>query len=137
MEFNFCVELVISFKLLLYLSVTHEYFNLKGVSWLYSNLNCPIEIVRELALVYWPNEYCLLTMDGLSLEESLKDIDANLFRQFREKTKDIGCDELKMDNYVGRWLKARSWDVDKAEKMFRAHYQWSREVKVNIARVVG
>ncbi|VDO03662.1 unnamed protein product [Rodentolepis nana] len=69
-------------------------------------------------------------MDGLSLEETLPSIDPNLFRQFREKTADLKYEKLKSDQYVSRWLKARNWDVDKAEKMFRSHLQWRSENKI-------
>ncbi len=69
-------------------------------------------------------------MDGVSLEESISDIEKPLIKQFREKTSDVQLDDLKKDQYVARWLKARSWDVDKAEKMFRAHLQWAKDVKV-------
>lgn len=70
-------------------------------------------------------------MDGISLEETLPSIDQNLFHQFREKTADVKYEKLKKDQYVARWLKARNWDVDKAEKMFRLHLQWRSENKVN------
>ncbi|VDL60248.1 unnamed protein product [Hymenolepis diminuta] len=70
-------------------------------------------------------------MDGLSLEETLPSIDQSLFHQFREKTADLKYEKLKMDQYVARWLKARNWDVDKAEKMFRLHLQWRSENKLD------
>nr|CDS34833.1 hypothetical transcript [Hymenolepis microstoma] len=70
-------------------------------------------------------------MDGLSLEETLSSVDPNLFRQFREKTADLKYEKLKSDQYVARWLKARNWDVDKAEKMFRLHLQWRSENKLD------
>lgn len=69
-------------------------------------------------------------MDGLSLEETLSNVDQSLFRQFREKTFDLNDEKLKKDQYVARWLKARNWDVDKAEKMFRLHLHWRAENKV-------
>ena len=70
-------------------------------------------------------------MDGLSLEESLSGIDPNLFKQFREKTADLHWPLLQKDQYVARWLKARNWDVEKAEKMFRMHLEWREELKVS------
>ncbi|EUB57245.1 SEC14-like protein [Echinococcus granulosus] len=68
-------------------------------------------------------------MDGMSLEESLSGVDSSLFRLFRQKTSDLQYSKLEKDQYVARWLKARSWDVEKAEKMFRMHLQWRNEVK--------
>lgn len=69
-------------------------------------------------------------MDGLSFKESLSGVDPKLFELFREKTSDLQYPKLENDNYVGRWLKARNWDVDKAEKMFREHLRWRNELKV-------
>ncbi|KAM7541652.1 hypothetical protein Aperf_G00000030148 [Anoplocephala perfoliata] len=70
-------------------------------------------------------------MDGLSLEETLSNVDTNLFRQFREKTSDLKDEKLGKDPYVARWLKARNWDVDKAEKMFRLNLEWRSENKLD------
>ncbi|VDM16780.1 unnamed protein product [Hydatigera taeniaeformis] len=70
-------------------------------------------------------------MDGMSLEESLSGIDSNLFRQFRERTADLQYAKLEKDQYIARWLKARSWDVEKAEKMFRMHLEWRSEIKLD------
>ncbi|KAL5966598.1 SEC14-like protein 4 [Taenia solium] len=70
-------------------------------------------------------------MDGMSLEESLSSIDSSLFRLFREKTSDLQYPKLEKDQYIARWLKARSWDVEKAEKMFRMHLEWRNEVKLD------
>lgn len=75
-------------------------------------------------------------MDGMSLEESLSGIDSSLFRLFREKTSDLQYPKLEKDQYIARWLKARSWDVEKAEKMFRVHLEWRNEVKVGLQEII-
>ncbi|KAM7540724.1 hypothetical protein Aperf_G00000030194 [Anoplocephala perfoliata] len=70
-------------------------------------------------------------MDGLSLEEKSSIVDRNLFHQFRKRTSDLNNEKLKEDKYVARWLKARNWDVDKAEKMFRLSLKWRSENKLD------
>uniref|UniRef100_A0A0X3PV53 CRAL-TRIO domain-containing protein n=2 Tax=Schistocephalus solidus TaxID=70667 RepID=A0A0X3PV53_SCHSO len=70
-------------------------------------------------------------MDGLSLEESISDSDRLLISEFRRRVCDIHYQLLGYDVYVFRWLKARNFDIDRAEKMFRSHYEWKVSLKID------
>ncbi|KAM7540650.1 hypothetical protein Aperf_G00000030171 [Anoplocephala perfoliata] len=70
-------------------------------------------------------------MDGPNHEEAVSNVDWNLLRQFREKTSDLNIEKLEEDQYVIRWLKARNWNVKKAEKMFRLSLEWRSENKLD------
>ncbi|ELU04161.1 hypothetical protein CAPTEDRAFT_187622 [Capitella teleta] len=45
--------------------------------------------------------------------------------QFRERVKDVITSKHD-DHELLRWLRARSWDLNKAEKMFRDHLDWEK-----------
>ncbi|KAL7061734.1 hypothetical protein AAHC03_01030 [Spirometra sp. Aus1] len=70
-------------------------------------------------------------MDGLSLEESISDSDRLLMKEFRRRVSDVQYRLLEHDVYVFRWLKARNFDIDRAEKMFRNHYEWKTTMKID------
>lgn len=72
----------------------------------------------------WSVEY------DLGLEESLTRDELSVLHQFYERMLSCPLDICRSKRYLVRWLRARSWDVDEAEKMLYSHIKWRDVQKV-------
>ncbi|CAH8498020.1 unnamed protein product [Schistosoma intercalatum] len=73
----------------------------------------------------WSVEY------DLGLEESLTRDELSVLHQFYERMLSCPLDICRSKRYLVRWLRARSWDVDEAEKMLYSHIKWRDVEKVD------
>ncbi|CAL8091594.1 unnamed protein product [Calicophoron daubneyi] len=70
-------------------------------------------------------------MDEDSYLEQLSEDEKNTLTTFLNNVKDIGREECSSKLYLIRWLRARSWNLQEAEKMLRNHIRWRVENHVD------
>ncbi|KAH8859776.1 SEC14-like protein [Schistosoma japonicum] len=93
---------------------------LSKVSWFRGgNLN------SRFYVLMWSVEY------DSGLEESLTRDELSILNQFYERMLSCPLDICRSKRYLIRWLRARSWDIDEAEKMLYSHLKWRDIHKVD------
>ncbi|CAL8091586.1 unnamed protein product [Calicophoron daubneyi] len=77
-------------------------------------------------------------MNGFSVYEDESNVldqfseeQKNIIEEFMQKVSDIKRTECSSRIYLSRWLRARDWNIQDAEKMLRDHINWRNEYKVD------